>query len=459
MSDFIFMNLSQYLKILLCCLSAVLVWSLTPGDTPLKNGLSIFTLIGSLWVSQAIPIVATALLVPLIAVMLSLLSPKDALSSFANPIIFLFMGGFALAAALSQQGLDRILAESAIKLSGGKKLHAVLMLCGTAAFMSMWISNTATTAMMLPVALGLLRTTFDEPNSDAPKLVNTKTYAFVLLALAYSASIGGIATIIGSPPNAIAAAETGMTFVDWMYVGMPLTLILLPIMLLTLYLALKPDLKGRVEVKLVRIEWDQPKVTTLSIFLFTVVLWIFSAPLGSIFGVKGDIDAMIAIFAILLLVISKSVTWNQVESQVNWGVLLLFGGGITLSEVMKKSEASQFLASSILNMTQDIPTMLIILFMITFVILLTELVSNTASAALLIPIFTVISPQLDLSAQSVAAIIAIAASCAFMLPVATPPNAIVFATGHMTQRTMMQCGAWLNIACILVIFIFSWSFQ
>jgi len=449
------MNKSDFLKFVLSCLLAAAVWMMTPGDTTLKNGLSIIALIGSLWVTQAISIIATALLVPLIAVILGLLSPKEALSSFANPIIFLFMGGFALAAALGQQGLDRILADSAIRLSGGKKLNAVLMICGTAAFMSMWISNTATAAMMLPVALGLMRTTSTDSAQETNQSEQTRTHAFVLLGLAYSASIGGIATIIGSPPNAIAAAETGMTFVDWMYFGLPLTLVLLPVMMATLYLILRPNLEGRVVIKHVKIDWNKEKITTLSIFIFTVVLWIFSAPLASLLGVKSDMDAMIAICAILLLVISKSVSWGQIEAQGNWGVLLLFGGGITLSEIMKKSEASQFLADSIIHMTQAIPTFLILLLIIAFVVLLTELVSNTASAALLIPIFTVLSPQLELSHQAIAAIIAISASCAFMLPVATPPNAIVFSTGHVTQTTMMRSGAWLNAVCILVIFMFS----
>lgn len=442
---------TQFLKLALCVFLAVAAWFFTSGPITLKNGLAAFVLIGALWVSQAIPIVATALLVPVMAVIFGLLSPKDALSSFANPIIFLFMGGFALASALSQQGLDRILAESAIKLSGGKKLNAVLMICVTAAFMSMWISNTATTAMMLPVALGLLRKAIE----DKSQSVSTPSHAFILLALAYSASIGGIATIIGSPPNAIAAAETGLSFLDWMYFGVPLALVLLPIMLGTLYLTLRPDLTGSIEIEHTHVTWDKPKIITLGIFILTVVLWIFSAPLASFFNVKSDMDAMIALLAILLLMISKSVTWNQVEANGNWGVLLLFGGGITLSEIMKKSQASQFLANSILDLAQGIPAFVVLILIIAFVVLLTELVSNTASAALLIPIFTVISPQLDLSPQAIAAIIAIAASCAFMLPVATPPNAIVFATGHVSQNTMMRCGTWLNIVCIMVIFILS----
>jgi len=201
--------------------------------------------------------------------------------------------------------------------------------------------------------------------------------------------------------------------------------------------------------------WTREKIITPRMVLLTVLLWIFSAPLSSLLGIQADIDAVIAIFAILLLIVSKSGSWGQIEMNGNWGVLILFGGGITLSEVMKKSEASLFLANGLVSVTEGIPPALVLLMLIAFVVLLTELVSNTASAALLIPIFTVISPQLGLSSQSMAAVIAICASCAFMLPVATPPNAIVYATGDVSQGTMMRCGAWLNAVCNLIIYLVS----
>jgi len=223
---------SSLMKISLCVLIGALVWTLAPGEPMLKNGLVIFALIGMLWITQAIPIVVTALLVPLLAILSGLLSPKSALSSFSNPIIFLFLGGFALAAALSNQGLDKKLASSVMRMSGGNKLRAILLICAVTAFMSMWISNTATTAMMIPVALGFMRTTLEAGTEPFNTGSSNKEKAFILLALAYSSSIGGMGTLIGSPPNAIAAAETGISFLQWMLFGIPLMLILLPIMLL-----------------------------------------------------------------------------------------------------------------------------------------------------------------------------------------------------------------------------------
>jgi sodium-dependent dicarboxylate transporter 2/3/5 len=430
--------------------TATFVWFLTPEPLALKHGMAIFVLIGLLWVTQAISITVTALLVPLLAVLAGLMQPKEALASFSNPIIFLFLGGFAIAAALSHQGLDKTLASNVIRLSGGKRLNAVLLLCGATALLSMWISNTATVAMMLPLALGLLKTTDAGSNDDSSVQVqsNWRENSFILLALAYSASIGGIGTVIGSPPNAIAAAEANISFAAWMMFGIPLALILWPIMLVLLYLTLRPSLSGRIDVPPPKTIRERSKLITLAVFALTVMLWILSVPLAKALGVRGDMDAMIAVLAIFLLIISGSVTWKKIETDAHWGILLLFGGGIALSEVMRKSEVSQFLAESFLIHAGAIPAFVVVLMIIAFVVFLTELVSNTASAALLIPIFTVVATGLGLSQQSMAAMIAVSASCAFMLPVATPPNAIVFATDQVSQSTMMRCGLVLNLFCI-----------
>jgi sodium-dependent dicarboxylate transporter 2/3/5 len=445
------------LKFLLCLAAAAVVWFLTPEPMTLKHGMAVFVLIGLLWVTQAISITVTALLVPLLAVITGLMQPREALVPFSNPIIFLFLGGFSIAAALSHQGLDKTLASNVIRLSGGKRLNAVLLLCGAAALLSMWISNTATVAMMLPLALGLLNMpgapSGGGNGTDAGAQVesNWRENSFILLSLAYSASIGGIGTVIGSPPNAIAAAEAKISFAAWMMFGIPLALLLWPIMLVLLYVMLRPRLSGRIDIPVPKTIKERSKLITLGIFGLTVTLWILSVPLAKALDVRGDMDSMIAILAIFLLIISGSVTWKKIEADSHWGILLLFGGGIALSEVMRKSEVSQFLAESFLVHSGAIPAFFVVLLIIAFVVFLTELVSNTASAALLIPIFTVVAAGLGLSQQSMAAMIAVSASCAFMLPVATPPNAIVFATDQVSQSTMMRCGLLLNGVCIGVI--------
>lgn len=430
------------LRPLICVGLAGLVYANTPSPDSLRAGLALFVLIGSLWLTQALHLSVTALLVPLLAVLAGLMDLRTALASFAHPVIFLFMGGFALAAALQRQGLDHRLASAVLRLAAGRRAFAVALLFGLTALLSMWISNTATAAMMLPLALGLLE------KDDGPA-----ERAFVLLGVAYSASIGGIGTLVGSPPNAIAAAQAGFGFAEWMRIGVPLVLLLLPLMACTLYLMLRPRLRGQAAA----IEqntpppWTPAQRVTVTIFGITAAGWVGAAPLGHWLGVAADIDSAVAIAAIVALVACGSIGWPEIEQRTHWGVLLLFGGGLTLSAVMATSGASGFLADALTDALHQAPPLLLLLGVVAFVVFLTELVSNTASAALLVPIFVGVATALGLPPPLFAAAIAVSASCAFMLPVATPPNAIVYATDQVPQTTMMRCGLALNIVCIAAI--------
>lgn len=426
-----------------CLLLAALVyWSAPPPDA-LRTGLALFVLVGGLWMTQALHLSITALLVPLLAVLTGLMDLRTALVSFAHPIIFLFLGGFALAAALQQQGLDRILALAMLRLAGGRRAAAVAMLFSVTALLSMWISNTATAAMMLPLTLGLLR---DEDRA--------RERAFVLLGVAYSASIGGIGTLVGSPPNAIAAAQADIGFAEWMSIGVPLVLLLLPLMAGVLFLVLRPRLAVQVPTpggQLPAALWTRSQRITVAVFGLTAAGWIGGAPLGSALGISADVDSAVAVAAIVALAASGAIGWPEIERHTRWGVLLLFGGGLALSEVMAASGASQFVAGALTGALGDAPTVLLLLAIVTFVVFMTELISNTASAALLVPIFIGMAMTLGLPPPLFAAAIAVSASCAFMLPVATPPNAIVFATEQVPQATMMRCGVVLNLVCIVVI--------
>ena len=435
---------------LLCVGLAGLVYAQTPSPDALRAGLALFVLIGSLWMTQALHLSVTALLVPLLAVLSGLMDLRAALASFAHPIIFLFLGGFALAAALQRQGLDRRLASAVLQVAAGRRATAVALLFGLTALLSMWISNTATAAMMLPLALGLL----DEEDGPAER-------AFVLLGVAYSASIGGIGTLVGSPPNAIAAAQACFGFAEWMRIGVPLVLLLLPLMVGTLYLMLRPRLRGQAAATEQHplTPWTRAQWVTVVIFGLTAAGWIGAAPLGRWLGITTDIDSAVAIAAIVALVASGSIGWPEIEQRTHWGVLLLFGGGLTLSAVMAASGASPFLAGALTDALHQAPTWWLLLGVVAFVVFLTELVSNTASAALLVPIFVGVAGALGLPPALFAAAIAVSASCAFMLPVATPPNAIVYASDQVPQATMMRCGLVLNLVCIVAITaVATWSF-
>lgn len=427
----------------------ILLYTL-PFDLKANKGIALLVFVGVLWLTEALNVTVTALLVPLIAIFLGLVTTKSALSTFADPIIFLFFGGFALATALNIQQLDKIIANRIMALARGNLMIAVLYLFGVTAFLSMWISNTATAAMMLPLAMGVL--------SKLDREKEHNTYVFVLLGVAYSASIGGMGTLVGSPPNAIVASQLHISFSEWLKYGLPIMIILLPLMVGTLYICFKPRLNIRFNLDFEQIKFNRPRIITLIIFTATALCWIFSGQLNPmlshLLGLEKNIasfDTIIALVAAAVLCITGVASWTQIQSGTEWGVLFLFGGGLTLSAVLKDSGASKIMADGVVFLIQGQHYYLIGLLVAAFIVFLTEFTSNTASAALLVPIFISIAQSLGMPEVGLALIIGLGASCAFMLPVATPPNAIVFGTGDIKQKEMIKAGFWLNLVCIIVI--------
>lgn len=424
--------------------------NLLPFEAQINKGLSLLIFIAVLWLTEAIHISITALLVPLLAVALNIFSAPVALSSFADPIIFLFLGGFALASALHKQALDKAIARYVLTIAKGQLNIAVFLLFAVTAALSMWISNTATAAMMLPLVIGMLHPLDKEQHHS--------TWVFALLGVAYCANIGGIATLIGSPPNAIAAAETGITFIAWFKKALPLTLLLLPTAVTALFFIIKPNLSHQVTIRKEPFVWTAKKKSTISIFILAVVFWVFSTPINAVFGGLSSFDTLVAMGALIALVITGVIGWKDTEKNTDWGVLLLFGGGLCLSAVLKQTGTSLFLAQNLSNLLGGAGPLVAVFVIITFVVFLTEFASNTASAALLIPVFAVVASDLGLDPVTLATLIAISASCAFMLPVATPPNALVFGIGYVPQKTMMRAGLWLNLSCIVILSLYSWLF-
>lgn len=415
-----------------------------------NKGLALLVFVAILWLTEALHVTVTALLIPILSVALGLVKSKEALVAFADPTIFLFFGGFALATALHIQKLDRLIANKIMALSRGKLSVAVLYLFLVTAFLSMWMSNTATAAMMLPLAMGILSKL--DPKEDH------NTYVFVLLGIAYSASIGGMGTLVGSPPNAIVASQLHLTFADWMKYGFPIMLILMPLMLGTLYMVFKPKFDVQFEQSFEVIELDKKRILTLAIFVLIALSWVFSSQLNpflsGLLGLKGNIgsfDSMVAMVAAALICITGIASWQQIQEGTEWGVLFLFGGGLTLSSVLGQTGASKIMADGIVSLIEGGHYYVIGLIVAAFIIFLTEFTSNTASAALLVPIFISIAQALNVEPLGLALIIGLGASCAFMLPVATPPNAIVFGTGQVKQSEMVRAGFWLNILCVFVI--------
>ena len=422
-----------------------IIYSVLPFEVSANKGLALLFFIGVLWLTEAIHVTITAILVVVVGTLVGIpdFNAEVGLQSFASPIIYLFFGGFALAAALHVQKLDRKIALKILSLSGGKLSTAVFLIFGVTAFLSMWISNTATTAMMLPLALGIL--------TQVDSKEDRGTFVFVLLGIAYSASLGGLGTIVGSPPNAIAAKALDIAFVDWMKFGIPMMLILLPVLLGAMYLFLKPNLNRTMTLQQDEtIHWTKPRVLTIIVFIVAAVSWILSKQIGAAVGIE-DTDAVIALLAAVAVVSLGLVSWKQVSDNTDWGVLMLFGGGIALSNILKVSGASLVLGETVANGLQTAPLLVVMLAISAFIIFLTEFASNTASAALLVPVFAAIAEYMGIPSEVLVLIIGIGASCAFMLPVATPPNAIVFGTGLIKQTEMVRTGVILNIISTVIV--------
>lgn len=424
------------------------LYYLLPFDSKANAGISLLVFIGILWLTEAIHVTITALLIPLLAVALGLLNTSNALKSFANPIIFLFFGGFALATALHIQGIDRFIANRMICLAKGRLWLAVIILFIVTALLSMWISNTATAAIMLPLGLGILS------NLDAKN--DRPTFVFVLLGIAYSASIGGFGTIVGSPPNAIAAAELKLDFISWLKLGIPFMVVMLPSCIFLMYLVLKPKLDSTFEIKKESIVWEFHSICAVIIFIITAIAWIFSTKISAYFGGIDDMDSIIAIAAVVAIGITNTASWEQIQKNTEWGVLLLFGGGLALSAILKDSGASAVMANGMASLFGESSWFVIIVAVATFIIFLTEFTSNTASAALLVPLFGSVGEAIGMPPALLCLVIGFGASCAFMLPVATPPNAIVFGSGHIKQIEMVKVGIFLNIVSIVLVSLFAW---
>ena len=421
------------------------------------------------WMTEAVPIPATSLL-PLVAFpLLGIADIGAAAAPYANPIIFLFLGGFLLALAMERWGLHRRLALSLVRAIGMRPIAVITGFAAAAALLSMWVSNTATTLMMLPIGLSVVELVRrGDPNAG-------RNFAIVLmLTIAYSSSIGGMATLIGTPPNAFFAGfmletyDRTIGFVEWMAVGLPIVLISLPIMLLILTrvaypIRIREIPGGRRYVDEMLHEMGSmsrgEKIVAV-VFSAAAVLWITRPLLEDI--IPGLTDAGIAIgMAMLLFLLPVDLPkgefvldWKTAE-KVPWGVLILFGGGLSLAGAISETGLAAWLGGQ-MTLLANWPLLAVILVVTATVVLLTELTSNTATAAAFLPIVASVSVGLGHDPMMLAVPAVLAASCAFMLPVATPPNAIVYGSSFITIPQMAKAGAYLNGVFILLIGVLSY---
>ncbi len=419
------------------------------------------------WLGEAVPIPATALLpIPLMpAYGLADMTPVAA--NYANPLIFLFLGGFLLAAAMQRWGLHRRIALRIVSVVGTSPGGIIAGFMLATAFLSMWISNTATTIMMYAVGLSVIDFVARK-TSDADMVRNFGVA--LMLSIAYSASIGGVGTLIGTPPNALLASFLSSTygikidFFKWMTFGLPVVLVMLPLAWLLLTRVVFSTRRIRIGDASRLIQQELAVLGPMSgaekvvagVFFGAALGWIFGSQLTALTGlsINDTSVAMVAALTLFAWPISRArgefiLDWEATQS-VPWGVLLLFGGGLALAGGFKDTGLADWIGHSVASF--EISAWLLVLVVICAIIYLTEITSNTASTATFLPILGAVAIGLQLDPRLLTVPVAVGASMAFMMPVATPPNAIVFSYDQLRLQDMVKAGFWLNIIAVGVTF-------
>lgn len=421
------------------------------------------------WITEAMPIAGTAILPLILMPLLGLLKIDAVSANYMHPTVLLYMGGFLLATGIEKWNLHKRIALNIINLLGTDLRRIVLGFILATGFLSMWISNSATALMMLPIGLavvGQLKEQLGNSNESLASHLGKN----IMLGIAYAASIGGMATLIGTPTNAILSAvvkemyDYSIAFDEWMLFGLPFSLILLGICWYYLVSFGNPlpknfrlgDAKSVVNQQLKalgKITFEEKIV--LAVFGLVCFSWItrsfFLAKL--IPGIDDTIIVLIGVVLLLLLPSSRSgeriLDWKTAE-KIPWGVLILFGGGLALAEGFKETGLAEWIGQKF-TLIEGVGFFVLLLIIISSVNFLTEVTSNVATASMLLPILASVAIKLDLHPFGLMVGATLAASCAFMLPVATPPNAVVFGSGYLQMKDMVKAGLWLNILSILII--------
>ena len=440
--------------------------------------LAVALLMAIWWITQAIPIPATALLPILLFPILGVMGGADVTKPYANHLIYLFLGGFLIAVTIEKWNLHRRIALHTIKLIGVTPDRIILGFMLASAGLSMWISNTAATMMMITIGLAVLKQVVDEIEADPSLNINTRPEHFnfgiaLMLGIAYAASIGGISTLIGTPPNAIMVGiiethfEQSISFLDWMLFALPLSIVML---ILTWYYLTRFAFPGELEhlpggretiqreiVALGKMTHQEKSV--LSVFCLVAFLWITRGFI-ELEQFKFITDSTIAMGGAFLLFIIPSdfksgeflLDWKT-ASKIPWDILILFGGGFALAQGFTDSGLTYAIAKQ-LEILQGSHLILIVIAVISVVIILTEITSNTATASMFLPIVAALAVAMYVHPYALMISVALAASFAFMLPVATPPNAIAFSSHYFRIDQMAKTGIWLNLFGIILITLF-----
>lgn len=440
---------------------------------------AVVLLMGIWWFTEAAPIAITALLPVVLFPILGIATSGDTLKHYASGTIFLFLGGFMIAGALARWGLDRRIALLTISVVGTKPQQIIFGILFSTAFLSAWVSNTATAAMMLPIAIAIITLVRTTRNNGPVDKAEHNFHVSLLLSVAYGASLGGVLTLIGTPPNGIFARFVEQTYGDqvsffaWMKLSVPVVSALLVI---TYLMLVKVLFRNQIDEIPGGREWVKQELKTmgpltrgekivLTVFVTAAVLWVFGPIIRDIeingaYPFKALRDETIAMGAgilLFLLPINRqngihALDWNTAHKAIAWDVLLLFGGGLAMSAAIQTTGASQVLGAQATALA-GLPNWVLLTGVTSITTFVSEFTSNTALAATMMPLIAAVSQSLNMHPEAMLVAATLGASCAFMMPVGTPPNAMVFGTGRIRMGEMIRAGFWLNIVSIIVIVI------
>lgn len=461
----------------------VYFWWAADYEPAQRSLAAVLIFVGAYWVTEAIPIPVTALLGPALCALLGVATPRAVLAPFADPVIFVFLGSFLLARAMTVNGLDRRVALGVMALPGvgASPVRLLVATGGAAALLSMWISNTGTTAMLFPIVLGIIAA-LESLMPDVQARAWQRYGASLLLMTAYAASIGGLATPVGTPPNLIGLgmienlAGRRISFFGWMLLCLPLVMALFTWLVVVFVSRRRGSIERfhGVEARLRALRgalggWTRAQVFTLVAFLTTVSLWVLPGILVLALGPRHPLAAGVserlheAVAALLgpALLFLLPLSWREGKFalswrdavRIDWGTILLFGGGMSLGTLMYETGLARAWADSLLAASGLVSVWGITALAIAFAILMSETTSNTASANMVVPVAIAVAQAAGVSPLPPALGATLGASLGFMLPVSTPPNAIVYGSGRIPLLTMMRAGIWVDVCGFFILWL------
>jgi len=438
--------------------SFLIILITTRATDPFWNAVALGGLMIFFWIFEVISIYVTALLPFILAIPLGLLDSSDLAASYGNSNVYLFFGGFVLALGLEKWKVHEQIARRIINVVGDSKPRILLGFILSTGFLSMWISNTATALMMLPMAIAIIQ---------AMPIAHQKSKfsLLLMLSIAYASSIGGVGTLVGSPPNTQMAAilqknfHVTVSFLDWMKIGMPIAIVMLLIMFLVFYLALGKERKEIHDVNLPNVPWTNEQLRAMAIFGLVVLLWSFRELITHWTGFKyGDESAAIFGAILLFIVPGKSekkplLDWKDTE-KLPWGILLLFGGGLALAQIFEKNGIVEKL-TTIFQSYEHMSVPAIVLIVVVISVFASEVMSNLALVTIFVPVIASFAKESGYDILQLCMTLTLGASLAFMMPVGTPPNAIVFSSGYVKIHQMVKMGFIFNLIGIVLITLFA----